>query len=85
MIEPLATVVKSVRRSRMRAGDRVLVIGLGVMGMLHVALARFRGAELIMGADRVDSRLEAARQHGAHHAFDASCAAARTSGRSDRW
>ncbi|HME81009.1 MAG TPA: zinc-binding dehydrogenase [Candidatus Eremiobacteraceae bacterium] len=70
MVEPLATVVKSVRRSRMRAGDRVLVIGLGVMGMLHVALARFRGAELIMGADRVDSRLEAARQHGAHHAFD---------------
>jgi len=70
MVEPLATVVKSIRRSGLRAGDRVLVIGLGVMGMLHVALARFRGAELIMGADRVHARLDAARDHGVHHAFD---------------
>ncbi|MBV8282739.1 MAG: zinc-binding dehydrogenase, partial [Candidatus Eremiobacteraeota bacterium] len=70
LVEPLATVVKSVRRSRMRAGDRVLVIGLGTMGMLHLALARFRGAELLLGADRVPARLEAARTHGAHHAFD---------------
>ena len=70
LVEPLATVVKSVRRSGLRAGDRVLVIGLGIMGMLHVALARFRGAELIMGADRVGVRLAAAREHGAHHAFD---------------
>lgn len=70
MVEPLATVVKSVRRSNLRAGDRVLVIGLGIMGMLHVALARFRGAELIMGADRVAARLDRAREHGAHLAFD---------------
>ncbi|MBV8170906.1 MAG: zinc-binding dehydrogenase [Candidatus Eremiobacteraeota bacterium] len=70
LIEPLATVVKSVRRSRLRAGDRVLVIGLGTMGMLHLALARFRGAEVLMGADRVASRLDAARTFGAHHAFD---------------
>jgi len=74
MVEPLATVVKSVRRSRLRAGDRVLVIGLGIMGMLHLALARFRGAELIMGADRVKSRLERAREHGAHLALDVGAA-----------
>lgn len=57
LVEPLATVVKSVRRSRMRPGDRVLVIGLGVMGMLHALLARRRGAELVLGADRIASRL----------------------------
>lgn len=64
-IEPLATVVKSLRRSRMRPGDRVLVIGLGVMGLLHVMLARRLGAGMIVGADRVPSRLVRAREAGA--------------------
>ncbi len=64
-IEPLATVVKSLRRSRMRQGDRVLVIGLGVMGLLHVMLARRLGAGMIVGADRVPSRLKRAREAGA--------------------
>ncbi len=72
LIEPLATVVKSVRRSRFRAGDRVLVIGLGVMGLLHVALLRHRSAGLVLAADRVPARLDCARRMGAHHALDVS-------------
>jgi L-iditol 2-dehydrogenase len=70
LIEPLATVVKSVRRSRVRSGDRVLVLGLGVMGLLHVALMRRRGAGLVLGADRVPARLECARRMGAHDVID---------------
>lgn len=69
-IEPLATVVKSLRRSRMRSGDRVLVIGLGVMGMLHLILARALGAGGLIGADRVPSRLERARRAGADRVVD---------------
>jgi len=72
LIEPLATVVKSVRRSRLRAGDRVLVIGLGVMGLLHVALMLKRNAGLVLAADRVPARLACARRMGAHDAFDVS-------------
>lgn len=70
LIEPLATVSKSLRRSGMRRGDTVLVIGLGVMGMLHVALARKRGASQVFGADRVSSRLARAENIGADRAFD---------------
>jgi L-iditol 2-dehydrogenase len=70
LIEPLATVVKSVRRSRMRAGDRVLVLGLGVMGLLHVALMRRLGARLVLAADRVPERLSCARRMGAHNVID---------------
>ncbi len=70
LIEPLATVVKSVRRSGMRRGDRVLVIGLGAMGMLHMLVARAQGAELVLGADRVRVRLERAERLGAHAAID---------------
>jgi L-iditol 2-dehydrogenase len=60
-IEPLACVVKSVRRARLREGDRVLVIGVGVMGLLHLMVVRARGdPSLVMAADRVPARLEAA-------------------------
>ena len=70
LIEPLATVVKSLRRSRMRSGDRVLIIGLGVMGLLHVALARLNGAALVLAADRVPERLDCAARMGAHRTLD---------------
>jgi L-iditol 2-dehydrogenase len=60
-IEPLACVVKSLRRARLRAGDRVLVIGAGVMGLLHLMALRGRSEpSMLIAADRVPSRLEAA-------------------------
>lgn len=70
-VEPLACVVKAAHRAGVGPGDRVLVIGLGVMGMLQVMLARCLGAEFIMGADRVASRLERAKQAGADVIVDA--------------
>ncbi len=60
-IEPLACVVKSVRRARLRRGDRVLVIGAGVMGLLHLMVLRDRPEpSLLVAADRVPARLAAA-------------------------
>lgn len=70
LIEPLATVVKSIRRSGLRKGDVILVVGLGAMGMMHMLVARERGAERILGADRVASRLARARDFGASDAID---------------
>jgi L-iditol 2-dehydrogenase len=70
LIEPLGTVVKSVRRSGLRSGDRVLVIGLGAMGMLHALVARKAGAELVLGADRIAARLERAGAFGIDAAWD---------------
>ena len=57
-IEPLACVVKSVRRARVRAGDRVLVVGLGVMGLLHLLVLRATTQPLrLLAADRLPDRL----------------------------
>lgn len=70
-IEPLATVIKSIRRADVGRHDRVLVIGLGVMGLLHVMLARLHGAKTIIGADGIASRRAKAIDVGADHAFDA--------------
>ena len=53
------------RRSALRKGDRVAVLGLGVMGMLHLLVARERGAELIIGLDRIEARVARASSFGA--------------------
>lgn len=65
LIEPAACAVKGLRRARLRQGDTVLVIGLGVMGMINILLAREYGAGRVIGADRVDFRLEKALEFGA--------------------
>jgi L-iditol 2-dehydrogenase len=70
LVEPLATVVKAMRRSGLHSGDSVLVIGLGAMGMMHMLVARERGAGLVLGADRVPSRLREAAHFGAGLAID---------------
>ncbi|HLA25406.1 MAG TPA: zinc-binding dehydrogenase [bacterium] len=69
-VEPLACVVKSLRRGGLRQGGSVLVIGLGVMGLLHVLLARRLGAGMIIGADRIASRLAHAQSAGADVVVD---------------
>lgn len=67
LVEPAACVVKSLRRSGLRAGESVLVIGLGIMGMMHVKLARHQGAGKIIGADLFEQRAQRATQLGADH------------------
>jgi L-iditol 2-dehydrogenase len=68
--EPLATVVKAFRRGRFAAGQSILCVGLGPAGQLALRLARARGASRADGADRVESRLAAARASGADDAID---------------
>ena len=70
LIEPLACVVKSLSRCGIKRGDTVLVIGLGIMGILHVILAPHFGAERVIGADRIEYRLNMARHFGAHHVIN---------------
>ena len=65
LVEPLACVVKSLRRGGVAAGDRCYVIGLGVMGLLHVLAARALGAE-VFGSDFIAERREIATRNGAH-------------------
>jgi L-iditol 2-dehydrogenase len=71
-VEPLATVIKSMRRAHVDRPTRILVIGLGVMGLLHVMVARLRNVALIMGSDGISSRRAKALEVGANVAFDPS-------------
>ncbi len=64
LVEPLACVVKSLRRSGVRAGDRLYVIGLGVMGLLHVLAGSALGAQ-VFGGDFLPERRAVAERNGA--------------------
>jgi len=64
-IEPLACVVRAQRFARLAAGQTVLIIGSGISGLLHIQLARARGAQQIIATDISDFRLQAAAHFGA--------------------
>ncbi|HOR00596.1 MAG TPA: zinc-dependent dehydrogenase [Anaerolineae bacterium] len=64
-IEPLACVVRAQRLARLQPGLSVLVLGAGMSGILHIALARACGAGRIIATDVNDYRLQAAERFGA--------------------
>jgi L-iditol 2-dehydrogenase len=64
-IEPLACVVRGQRLARLLPGQTVLVLGSGISGLLHVAMARASGAGRIVATDVSDYRLHAAQRLGA--------------------
>lgn len=64
LTEPLACVVQGVEDTQLQAGQRVLVLGAGPIGLMFVALARELGCEVeVIG--RGEERLATARRLGA--------------------
>jgi L-iditol 2-dehydrogenase len=64
-IEPLACVLRGQRLARFKPGQNVFVIGSGISGVLHIALARASGARWIIASDINEFRLKAAKRFGA--------------------
>jgi threonine dehydrogenase-like Zn-dependent dehydrogenase len=62
--EPLGCVMNIFRRSEIKPGDTVAVIGIGFLGALLTALAKNAGAYVI-AISRRDFSLETAKEHGA--------------------
>jgi len=69
LVEPLSVGFHAVARGRVEAGDRVVVIGCGMIGMGAVAGAVARGAEVI--AVDLGTKTDIALKYGARHAIDA--------------
>ena len=70
-IEPLACVVRAFRLARFQPGQSVIVLGSGIAGLLHIALARALGAGRIIATDISDYRLNAAQRFGADNVIHA--------------
>ncbi|HEX5936187.1 MAG TPA: alcohol dehydrogenase catalytic domain-containing protein [Actinomycetota bacterium] len=65
MVQVLATCVHAQVRCSPAAGESVVVLGLGVTGLLHVQLAKLRGADPVVGVTRSDAKLALAGTLGA--------------------
>jgi len=78
--EPLACVLHGLGQIGVEAGDRVLIVGAGSIGLLLLQAAISSGASRVSIADLVPAKLETARMLGGHandlsvdtnkHAFD---------------
>ncbi|HHT9153546.1 MAG TPA: zinc-dependent dehydrogenase [Candidatus Hypogeohydataceae bacterium YC40] len=64
-IEPLACVIRGQRLAGLKPGQTVLIIGSGISGILHVALARALGAGRIIATDVNEYRMKLAQNFGA--------------------
>lgn len=70
-VEPLACVYRGQQHVGWKPGRRVLVIGAGMAGLLHVQLAVKSGAAKVVAVDINQGRLEMARAFGADHTIEA--------------
>jgi L-iditol 2-dehydrogenase len=68
-VEPVNTCLKAVRKARVAAGETVLVIGQGPIGMLLMLLAKNEGA-IVYTSDPMAGRREASVRFGAVKSFD---------------
>lgn len=67
--EPVSCVVRSVTRSRLTWSESCVIIGAGVMGLLHVQLAKLKGA-LVIVSETDAVRRQKALDAGADYVVD---------------
>jgi L-iditol 2-dehydrogenase len=65
LVQVLTTCVHAQRRVGIFPGDAVAIVGMGVTGLLHLQLARLRGARPVVCVTRSERKLELARELGA--------------------
>ncbi|UOF90414.1 NAD(P)-dependent alcohol dehydrogenase [Fodinisporobacter ferrooxydans] len=65
LVEPFSVGLHAVRRGKLQAGETVVILGMGPIGLLAAAAAKTAGATKIIGVDLEEFRLEAALKLGA--------------------
>ena len=72
ILVPLKEAVSWLRKMRLRAGERVLVLGSGPVGLAFAQCAKIMGAALVVMSGRRDERLALAAQFGVDAAVNVS-------------
>ncbi len=70
-VEPLAVGLHGVRQVGLEAGESVVVLGAGPIGLVSVGAAAAYGAGRIVAVDMIDARLDFARRMGATETVNA--------------
>ncbi len=63
--EPFSCVYNAYESLKTGPNDNVLIIGAGVMGLLHLVLSKMTGAKKVIVSDISDDRLKLAKKYGA--------------------
>ena len=69
-LDPANFALAAVRDGQVRIGERVMVFGMGAIGLFSVQLARLSGAVDVIAVDPIARRRELAVRHGATLAVD---------------
>lgn len=70
LIEPIACCLHGLKQADIRAGDSVLVMGAGTIGILHAQLAKIKGASQVMISDISPYKLDIALKVGCDYAIN---------------
>ena len=76
MTEPLACCLHGIDMCEIRTGDKVLVIGAGMIGLLMLQLARLSGAAFVAVSEPVAKKRDMAKKLGADVCFDSTAVTA---------
>lgn len=68
--EPISCICRSVNRSRLKPGETVAVIGGGLMGLIHLEVAKIRGAGTVIVSEPDAERRRIALECGADYVVD---------------
>ncbi|HEX7066064.1 MAG TPA: zinc-binding alcohol dehydrogenase [Bacillales bacterium] len=68
--DPAQFALSGVRDAHVRAGDFVVVVGLGAIGQIAVQLAKKAGAACVIGVEPIEHRREIALRNGADECLD---------------
>jgi len=69
-IEPLGCVLRGQRLAKVKPQHTLLVLGSGISGILHIALAKATGVAKIIATDISNYRLQQAKKFGADFVFN---------------
>ena len=68
--DPAQFAMSGFRDANVRAGDYVVIIGLGAIGQILIQLAKKAGAGIVIGVDPIKIRRDIAVKHGADYCYD---------------
>lgn len=71
-VEPLSCCIHGTDRAGIKSGDRVLILGAGVVGLIILQLAKLLGASHLVAVDPVKKKRELAEKLGADFVLDPS-------------
>jgi L-iditol 2-dehydrogenase len=70
LAEPLSCCINGQEAVEVSAGDAVLIMGAGPVGLIHLVLAKVKGAEQVIVSEPIIERLQSAQAFGADALID---------------